>query len=30
LRIGTLAGILDEVAAHLKIARDDLFARLFS
>lgn len=30
LRVGTLAGILDEVAAHLQIPRDELFTRLFS
>jgi predicted RNA binding protein YcfA (HicA-like mRNA interferase family) len=30
LRIGTFAGILDDVAAHLQIPRDELFARLFS
>jgi hypothetical protein len=28
LRIGTLAGILDDVAAHLDITRDELLARL--
>jgi len=28
LRIGTLAGILDDVAAHLEITRDELLARL--
>jgi hypothetical protein len=30
LRIGTLAGVLREVAAHLGISRDDLVARLFA
>lgn len=29
LRLGTLAGILGDVAAHLKLARDELAARLF-
>ena len=29
LRIGTLAGVLREVAAHLGISRDDLVAQLF-
>jgi hypothetical protein len=28
LRVGTLAGILDDVAAHLEITRDELLARL--
>jgi len=29
LRLGTLAGILDDVAAHLEITRDELQHRLF-
>jgi hypothetical protein len=29
LRIGTLASILGDVAAHLNITRDDLASRLF-
>ena len=29
LKVGTLAGILGEVAAHLKIERDELSRRLF-
>lgn len=29
LRVGTLAGILDDVAAHLEITRDALLTRLF-
>ena len=29
LKIGTLAGILNDVAGHLKITRDQLQARLF-
>ena len=29
LKIGTLAGILSEVSAHLKISRDDLLQKLF-
>lgn len=29
LKIGTLAGILNDVAAHLKITRDQLQERLF-
>ena len=29
LRLGTLAGILDDVALHLSLTRDDLIARLF-
>jgi DNA-directed RNA polymerase subunit H (RpoH/RPB5) len=29
LRVGTLSSILEEVAAHLKITREDLIARLF-
>lgn len=29
LRLGTLAGILDDVAAHLEITRDELARRLF-
>jgi predicted RNA binding protein YcfA (HicA-like mRNA interferase family) len=29
LRVGTLAGILDDVAAHLEITRDELLNRLF-
>ena len=29
LRVGTLAGILREVAAHLDLSRDDLVERLF-
>jgi predicted RNA binding protein YcfA (HicA-like mRNA interferase family) len=29
LKIGTLAGILSDVANHLKISRDDLQQRLF-
>jgi predicted RNA binding protein YcfA (HicA-like mRNA interferase family) len=29
LRIGTLAGILDDVAVHFKITRDDLIMKLF-
>jgi hypothetical protein len=28
LRTGTLAGILDDVAAHMRISRDELIARL--
>lgn len=28
LRTGTLAGILDEVAAHLRLSRDELLVRL--
>jgi len=30
LRVGTLGGILNDVAAHLNITRDELAARLFS
>jgi predicted RNA binding protein YcfA (HicA-like mRNA interferase family) len=30
LRVGTLASILDDVAAHLEITRDDLLSRIFS
>ena len=30
LRVGTFAAILDEVASHLEITRDDVLARLFS
>lgn len=30
LRVGTLASILDDVATHLEITRDDLLARIFS
>lgn len=29
LRIGTLRSILDDVAAHLEITRDELWAKLF-
>ena len=29
LRVGTLAGILGDVAAHLEIGRDELIQRLF-
>jgi predicted RNA binding protein YcfA (HicA-like mRNA interferase family) len=29
LRIGTLAGILDDVASHFDLSRDDLINRLF-
>jgi hypothetical protein len=29
LRLGTLAGVLREVAAHLGVSRDDLVAQLF-
>ena len=29
LKIGTLAGILSDVSAHLKISRDDLLQKLF-
>jgi predicted RNA binding protein YcfA (HicA-like mRNA interferase family) len=29
LRLGTLAGILDDVAAHMEITRDELQHRLF-
>lgn len=29
LKVGTLAGILSDVAAHLKIARDELQQKLF-
>ncbi len=29
LKVGTLAGILNDVAGHLKISRDQLQARLF-
>ena len=29
LKVGTLAGILNDVAAHLKISRDELIQRLF-
>jgi predicted RNA binding protein YcfA (HicA-like mRNA interferase family) len=29
LKIGTLAGILNEVAAHMKVSRDELQNRLF-
>jgi predicted RNA binding protein YcfA (HicA-like mRNA interferase family) len=30
LRVGTLGGILNDVAAHLKITRDELAERFFS
>ena len=30
LRVGTLAGILDDVAAHLKITRDELLRQILS
>ena len=29
LKVGTLAGILNDVAAHLEISRDELIERLF-
>jgi predicted RNA binding protein YcfA (HicA-like mRNA interferase family) len=29
LKVGTLAGILSDVAAHLKISRDELLQKLF-
>jgi len=29
LKVGTVAGILSDVAAHLKISRDDLMQKLF-
>jgi predicted RNA binding protein YcfA (HicA-like mRNA interferase family) len=29
LKVGTVAGILSDVAAHLKISRDDLMKKLF-
>ena len=29
LKVGTLAGILSDVAGHLKISRDDLLQKLF-
>ena len=29
LRIGTFAGILDDVAVHFSLTRDDLIAKLF-
>ena len=29
LRVGTLAGILSDVAGHLKLSRDDLLQKLF-
>lgn len=29
LRVGTLAGVLADVAAHFKISRDDLLKQLF-
>jgi len=29
LRVGTLAGILGDVAAHVEISRDELIQRLF-
>jgi len=29
LKVGTLSGILGEIAAHLKIEREDLLRRLF-
>ena len=29
LRVGTLAGILDDLAEHLEISRDELLDRLF-
>jgi predicted RNA binding protein YcfA (HicA-like mRNA interferase family) len=29
LRVGTLAAILDDVAAHLHVSRDELIERLF-
>jgi predicted RNA binding protein YcfA (HicA-like mRNA interferase family) len=29
LKVGTLAGILNDVAAHLEISRDELIHRLF-
>ena len=30
LRVGTLAGILNDVAAHAGLSRDELLAKLFS
>jgi hypothetical protein len=30
LRVGTLASILDDVAAHLEITRDELLGRIFA
>lgn len=30
LRLGTLAGILDDVAAHFELGRDELIKKLFS
>ena len=30
LKVGTLSGILGDVAAHLQISRDELMRRLFS
>jgi predicted RNA binding protein YcfA (HicA-like mRNA interferase family) len=30
LRLGTLSSILEDVAAHLEITRDDIIARLFN
>jgi predicted RNA binding protein YcfA (HicA-like mRNA interferase family) len=30
LKVGTLSGILGDVAAHLKVSRDELMRRLFS
>jgi len=30
LKVGTLSGILGDVAAHLKITRDELLQRLFA
>ena len=30
LRVGTLASILDDVATHLKVTREELLARLFA
>lgn len=30
LRVGTLASVLDDVATHLEITRDELLTRLFS
>ena len=29
LKVGTLAGVLNDVAAHLEISRDELIQRLF-
>ena len=30
LRLGTLAGILDDIAAHFELGRDELMKKLFS